>query len=120
MNKVEFIARIRHLAWCAYQMGVGQAFNPKINNDQLESLKDGIKFQLENPNCTPEENHNNWMKMKKKQGWIYGETKNFIKKTHPDLVPYDELPEVERIKDEMDMMAHREALKLYEEVNKND
>jgi len=113
VDKIDFIARIRHLCWCCYQLGAGQAYNTKPNDDQLESQKDGTLFMLENPNITPEENHNNWMKKKTEQGWVYGEVKDFEKKTHPDLVPFDELPEVEKNKDVMDAMAHREGLELF-------
>lgn len=116
MNKIDFIAEIRHLGWCCYQAGADQEFNIKINQDQLDSLRDGIRFQLENPKCTPEENHNNWMKMKIKQGWVFGKVKDFEKKTHPDICPYGELPEVERKKDEIDMMTHKVALNLYDEI----
>lgn len=116
MNKIDFIARIRHLCWCCYQLGAGQPYNIEPNEDQIESQKDGVRFMLENPDITPEENHNNWMKMKKGQGWVYGEIKSFEKKTHPDLVPFEELPEVEKNKDVMDAMAHKGAVELCEKV----
>ena len=37
--------------------------------------------------------------MKISQGWIYGEKKDFIKKTHFDLVPFEELTKIEKDKD---------------------
>ena len=39
------------------------------------------------------------MDEKKKDGWKFGRTKSGVKKTHPMLVPYGDLPEVERRKD---------------------
>jgi uncharacterized protein YodC (DUF2158 family) len=39
------------------------------------------------------------MKEKIAEGWVYGETKDSEKKTHPCLVSYDELPEFQKKKD---------------------
>jgi len=91
IGRAHFIAAIRHVAWVSYQIAAGQPYNEEINEDQLRSLLDGIKFQDENPDNTPEQNHENWMKMKISQGWIYGKVKDFDNKTHPDLIPYSEL-----------------------------
>lgn len=115
MKKIEFIARIRHLGWICYQIACDQDYNEIPNEDQLESLKQGVKFALEHPNMTSEENHDNWMKMKASQGWIYGPVKDFEKKEHPDMVPYDDLPEIEKRKDKMDRIINRLAEELYDE-----
>jgi len=48
---------------------------------------------------TPKEAHNSWMESYFKMGWKYGERRDPILKTHPDLVSYDELPKDERDKD---------------------
>jgi len=48
---------------------------------------------------TPEEAHVNWMKRYLLMGWKYGEKRDQGLKTHPDLVPYDELPKDEKDKD---------------------
>lgn len=48
---------------------------------------------------TPEESHENWCNVRKSQGWVYGEVKDLQNKTHPCLVPYEELPERQKIKD---------------------
>jgi hypothetical protein len=116
MDKVEFIALVRHLCWCCYQLGAGQAYNPEPTEEQLESLKDGVRFLLDNPGATAEENHTNWMKKKLEQGWVYGESKDPEKRTHPDLVPYNQLPQVEQLKDIMTDIAHKKALELWHEV----
>lgn len=120
MEREEFIAEVRHIGWVAYQIAVGQKYNEKINEDQMASLLDGIDFMDANPNITPEENHNNWMEMKESQGWVYGEVKDFEKKTHPDLVPFDELPVVEQRKDINDAVIHRLAVELWNQYNKGD
>ena len=117
MDKIEFIAAVRHASWVTYQIAVGQPYNEVINDDQLESLMDGVCFALDNPDITSEENHNNWMKAKILQGWIYGQVKDFDKKTHPDLIPFNDLPDVEKLKDVVDGTAHRMALNLWNKMN---
>ena len=44
-----------------------------------------------------------------KEGWKYGETRNDELKTHPGLVPYEELPDSER---EYDRQTAIQTLKL--------
>lgn len=120
MNREEFIAQIRHIGWVTYQIAAGQPYNEQINEGQSESLLDGVKFMLANPDITPEENHANWMLMKVQQGWKYGEVKDFEKKTHPDLIPYCDLPDVEQRKDVANAVSHRLALELWERLEKGD
>lgn len=40
--------------------------------------------------------HEVWADSRIKQGWSYGERRNDELKTHPCLVPYEELPEIEK------------------------
>ena len=40
--------------------------------------------------------HEVWSETRIKQGWTYGEQRNDSLKTHPCLVPYEELPEEEK------------------------
>lgn len=40
--------------------------------------------------------HEVWAETRIKQGWTYGERRNDKLKTHPCLVPYEELPEEEK------------------------
>ena len=43
--------------------------------------------------------HEVWAQSRMKEGWIYGEERNDVLKTHPCLIPYEELPEVEKAYD---------------------
>lgn len=43
--------------------------------------------------------HEVWARNRMKQGWTYGEERNDALKTHPCLIPYEELPEVEKAYD---------------------
>lgn len=40
--------------------------------------------------------HEVWSETRINQGWTYGEQRNDELKTHPCLIPYDELPESEK------------------------
>ncbi len=48
---------------------------------------------------SPEELHGSWMQAYISMGWIYGESYDRENKVHPDLVPYDQLGQLERDKD---------------------
>lgn len=72
---------------------------PPLDNHLTQSILDGVYFVLDNPNCTPEQQHNNWCYFKRQDGWKYGPNKDFERKEHPCLVPYSELPEIQQRKD---------------------
>lgn len=48
---------------------------------------------------TPEEAHDSWMQSYFNMGWTYGEKRDTTLKTHPDLLPFDDLSQAERDKD---------------------
>lgn len=48
---------------------------------------------------TPRESHESWMAFKIENGWVYGEIKDDVAKTHPLLIDYDDLDEAAQIKD---------------------
>jgi len=43
--------------------------------------------------------HEVWAQSRISQGWTYGEERSDALKTHPCLIPYEELPEVEKAYD---------------------
>lgn len=53
--------------------------------------------------------HEVWATARISQGWQYGATRNDVEKTHPCLIPYEELPEEEK---EYDRRTAVETLKL--------
>ena len=48
---------------------------------------------------SPEELHGSWMQAYLAMGWVYGEKYDREEKIHPDLVPYDQLGQLEQDKD---------------------
>lgn len=68
-----------------------EAFRNQFVDIVRKYIQDGIP--------TPEEAHNSWMESYFKMGWKYGKERSVENKTHPDLIPFDELPKEERDKD---------------------
>jgi hypothetical protein len=66
---------------------------------QKDSVYAGAKAISENPDTTPEQSHEGWLKLKEEEGWSYGEVKNAEAKTHPCMVPYAKLPVDQKAKD---------------------
>jgi hypothetical protein len=64
-----------------------------------QSAVDGVTFHLANPDSSPEQSHNNWLKFKVADGWKYAPVKDADKKEHPCMVPYGQLPLEQRVKD---------------------
>ena len=48
---------------------------------------------------SPEELHGSWMQAYFAMGWVYGEKYDRKNKIHPDLVPYNQLGQLEQDKD---------------------
>ncbi len=48
---------------------------------------------------SPEELHGSWMQAYIDMGWQYGPERDVDKKTHPDMVPYAQLGQLEQDKD---------------------
>jgi len=77
---------------------------PEAWEDRDEKFKkqmiDVVRRYIESDQLpSPEEAHNSWMKAYLDMGWKYGEARDTEKKTHPDLLPFDQLPRDERDKD---------------------
>ena len=43
--------------------------------------------------------HEVWAQSRIEQGWVYGQERSDAFKTHPCLVPYEDLPEIEKAYD---------------------
>lgn len=99
--KIELIAKICHnvnKAYCENQNDFSQPSWEEAPEWQKTSAFNGVKFHLEN-DVTPEMSHENWLKQKLEEGWVYGKEKSADLKTHPCIKRYDELPKFQRTKD---------------------
>lgn len=96
------IAKVCHEVNRAYCESLGDTSQDPWNQApdwQKQSCINGVKMHLENPDVTPRQSHENWMREKAAAGWVYGPVKDPEKKTHPCMVPYGQLPQEQRSKD---------------------
>lgn len=66
---------------------------------QQQSALAGVRFVFDNPDAPPSANHDSWSAEKVRDGWVYGEVKDPEAKTHPCLVPFEDLPPEQQFKD---------------------
>lgn len=66
---------------------------------QRQSAISGVEFCRDNPEAPVFAQHQAWLKGKLADGWKYGTVKSPEKKEHPCCVPYEELPEEQKVKD---------------------
>lgn len=103
-------------AFCEF---VGDTSQPEWEDApqwQRDSAVNGVEYHKKNRNCTPAETHANWLAMKEKEGWVYGPVKDVDKKEHPCMLPYEQLPVFQQMKD----LLFTAAIKVGETVIKNE
>lgn len=96
----EQIARVCHEANKGYCDAIGDRSQVAFDDApewQRSSAIAGVSVALEG--ASPEQLHESWAAQKMSDGWVYGEQKDSVNKTHPCLVPYAELPEAQKTKD---------------------
>lgn len=50
---------------------------------------------------TPRDHHEAWREVMMMDGWTWGPQQDWERKTHPNMLPYGDLPPAERDKDEL-------------------
>lgn len=96
------IAMVCHQAnksWCEANEDYSQKNWEEAEDWQRQSAIKGVEFKLANPNAGHDAQHNAWLEDKVKDGWVYGDVKDTVAKTHPCIVPFDKLPEFQKKKD---------------------
>jgi len=103
-NKIESIAKVCHEAnkqWCEANNDFSQKHWNEAEQWQRDSAVKGVEFRLNNPEAGHDAQHNSWMEEKVAQGWIYGDIKDPVAKTHNCIVPFEKLPEFQKKKDSL-------------------
>jgi len=99
----EQIARVCHEANKAYCEATGGL--PSLPWEEAKaSAVEGVEKVLETLKTQgvvphPQASHNSWMSKKLRDGWRYGAEKSAEQKMHPCLLPWEELPKEEQVKD---------------------
>lgn len=99
-----FCAQVCHevsRAYCALLGDTTQLPWEEAPEWQKQSAIAGVQYHRNNPNSTPADSHNSWLKEKELTGWKYGPVKDPEKKEHPCFVPYEQLPKEQQGKDHL-------------------
>lgn len=103
MNQDE-IAKLAHEVNRVYCESIGDKSQPLWEDapewQKLSALA-GVAFVIGNPDAPASANHESWLAVKRAAGWVYGPVKDADKKTHHCMVPFDELPKEQQIKDKL-------------------
>lgn len=100
----EDIAKVCHDAIRSFCMTHGDTSHKSWEEAPFaikQSAIAGVVWLIQNPNAKLNALHENWRKYKQIEGWIYGPEKDFDAKTHPCMVPYEELAPEQQVKDKL-------------------
>lgn len=101
MDKLLIAACVVHAANNEYRRLIGEPLRPEFGelpDEQAESLMEAIANVGD---TQPGESHERWCTARTAQGWVWGEEQDEEAKTHPNLVPFSELPEEQQFKDHL-------------------
>lgn len=101
MMQVAGIAVLCHELNRAYCDLLGDTSQPAWDQApdwQKDSAIAGVEHALAGDR-SPRQTHESWLAQKEADGWKYGPVKDAEKKEHPCFVPYDELPDAQKLKD---------------------
>lgn len=102
-DEPEQIAKVAHQVNKAYCESLGDLSQPNWEEApewQRTSARLGVEFHLSGDHA-PRDSHASWLAQKVKEGWIYGEVKDPVAKTHPCMVPFEQLPASQQTKDHL-------------------
>lgn len=111
------IARVAHMINDAYRAATGETPRGPFEQ-QSDDMKQGailgvVQHLMNEHGISPRVAHDLWMENKLKNGWRFGDVFNAETKEHNCLLPYDCLPESQRVKDHL-FSAVVEALRDWE------
>ncbi len=99
-SRAEFVYEGARLAAIAAEAPIIPEPLPEREQAFKDQFLEVIEKQMgDSRSDDPEQLHNTWMEAYLQMGWVYGPERDKEKKTHPDLVAYWELGQLERDKD---------------------
>ena len=116
VTRIAAIAHAANKALCYQHCDLSQVDWAEAPKSQTDSAEAGVRAIADHPNITPEELHQAWREHKIANGWTWGETKDVEKKCHPNLLPFEELPPEQQLKDKLfgsivrTLLTHHEVI----------
>lgn len=99
---IEQIAEVVHNIQKVFCESIGEIIPAWADAPHMQATTlQGVIDLIENPTAIGGFSHEQWMKHKIAQGYVWGEVRDHEKKTHPSLVPFNELPHNEQVKDHL-------------------
>ncbi len=101
-DRLDAISRTVHEALRGWAAAHGQHDIPGW--DEAEdwmhvSTRESVRHALEHGGADGRSQHDQWLFQKTRDGWRHGPVKDAAARTHPLMIPYDQLPDWERRKD---------------------
>jgi len=96
--QIALVCHQANKAWCEANDDRTQKDWHGAEGWQRQSAIKGVEFRLKNPNAGHDAQHNSWLEEKVNDGWVYGKVKDAVAKTHPCILPFDELPDFQKKK----------------------
>lgn len=102
IDRAQFVYEAARIAAAA----AGAPIIPVTWGDREEDFRlqfiEVIKRQMgPKRSSSPEELHGSWVQAYETNGWVYGEEYDREARTHPDMVPYADLEQLEQDKDDV-------------------
>lgn len=100
-SEIAAIAHEQNRIYCESQGDNSQVYWDEAEEWQTKSAINGVDAIADGKVTGPGDSHRNWMAEKEEDGWIWGEVKDTELKTHPDMMPFEELSAAEQFKDHL-------------------
>lgn len=101
VREIAIICHEANKAYCESLEDFSQLHWDDAPEWQKISAMKGVAFHMDHPDATDAASHENWLVEKRVTGWTYGLVKDETKKTHPCIVPFDQLPPEQQMKDRL-------------------
>jgi hypothetical protein len=96
------IAQVVHEIQRTFCASIGESIPAWEDAGRMQNTTaHGVLDLINNPQAEAGYSHTQWMKNRIADGYVYGEVRDHVKKTHPSLVPFEQLSHNEQVKDHL-------------------